>query len=746
MKLLVSKSIFIITLILATNHLHAHVALDYPLGGENFIVGQTALVQWHIAVPHETLNWDLYFSTDEGVNWTPLQLNMPVTQLTYEWEIPNNLTTQGRIRVFMNNVDQDYLDISMNFTIAPNTTPPFLDAPAEDITIECSINNQQAAIDAWLANHGGASATNFCDDLVWSHDYTGISNGCGASGSTQVIFTAADACGFTTTSATLSVVDTQSPEFSEFASNMVVECNGSGNFGALNAWLSNHGGARASDQCGIVQWSHDYTSLSDDCGASGNATVNFTATDNCGNLVVTAATFMVQDNISPVITEQAQDTIIECGIANQEAVITNWLNRAGGAQATDVCGNVSWTNNYTSLYLECGSSGVAEVTFRALDDCANNVTTSAIIRIEDTTSPVILQQAKDIIIDCGNGDQDSVIQNWLDNHAEAIVSDQCGTLTWSHDFSNISDSCVAPFSQLVIFTVADECFNTTILDATITFVDTIIPKPVGFLDSTYVWTQLIGSLEGSSRTHKYTFDKIPRIESGKTYYELLRADEELSQDWDGTGMYMRYDSNIVYVPSSMGEEVLYNFNLKVNDTILEYLTDVPLIVDSIDTVVLLNGEKRKRWKLRCENFPGSEYYTEWIEGIGDTDGLFSFNDGCQIDGEETTILCLSRNDTLLYDNPTLESCWYLRTSTTEIIDKDISIYPNPASESFTIDFRKSTSHPVQVLLLDVFGKILGNYRIPYDILEISVNTLPPGIYLIHVETEEGILTRRIVVE
>ena len=41
--------------------------------------------------------------------------------------------------------------------------------------------------------------------------------------------------------------------------------------------------AAASDACSDVTWSNDFDALSDDCGATGMATVTFTATDDCGS-------------------------------------------------------------------------------------------------------------------------------------------------------------------------------------------------------------------------------------------------------------------------------------------------------------------------------------------------------------------------------------------------------------------------------------------------------------------------------
>ena len=67
----------------------------------------------------------------------------------------------------------------------------------------------------------------------------------------------------------------------------------------LNDRLANNGGATASDACSGVTWSNDYDALSDDCGATGSATVTFTATDDRGNASSTTATFTIEDTTNP---------------------------------------------------------------------------------------------------------------------------------------------------------------------------------------------------------------------------------------------------------------------------------------------------------------------------------------------------------------------------------------------------------------------------------------------------------------
>ena len=100
-----------------------------------------------------------------------------------------------------------------------------------------------------------------------------------ATGSAEVTFTATDECGEITTNATLTIVDTSPPSIDMVATDMVVESNGQGNVPELNTWLNLHGGAQAADACSQVIWSNNFSSMSDECGTTGSASVIFTVTD-----------------------------------------------------------------------------------------------------------------------------------------------------------------------------------------------------------------------------------------------------------------------------------------------------------------------------------------------------------------------------------------------------------------------------------------------------------------------------------
>ena len=66
---------------------------------------------------HSAIDWDLYFSSDGGSTWSPIQLNISKSQLNYQWIVPNILTEEAQVKIVQDNVGDDYEEISSSFTI-----------------------------------------------------------------------------------------------------------------------------------------------------------------------------------------------------------------------------------------------------------------------------------------------------------------------------------------------------------------------------------------------------------------------------------------------------------------------------------------------------------------------------------------------------------------------------------------------------------------------------------------------------
>ena len=371
--------------------------------------------------------------------------------------------------------------ITATFSII-DTTVPVISPAATNMTVECDGAGNASALAAWIANHGGASATDVCGSVTWSTNPASptLSDLCGATGAVTVTFIATDDCGNTSTSsATFTVEDHTAPSITS-ASGMTVEC-GASNGTDLSAWLSNHGGATATDGCGGVTWSTNPASaiLSDLCGATGAVTVTFIATDNCGNSSTSSATFTVEDHTAPSITAAINQTV-ECDGAGNSAALTAWLSNHGGATATDGCGGVTWSTSPASPVLSdlCGATGAVTVTFIATDDCGNSSTSSATFTVGDHTVPSITAGATSQTVECDGAGNSAALTAWLSNHGGATATDGCGGVTWSTNPASpiLSDLCGATGAVTVTFIATDDCGNARMTTATFTITDTQAPS------------------------------------------------------------------------------------------------------------------------------------------------------------------------------------------------------------------------------------------------------------------------------
>ena len=136
---------------------------------------------------------------------------------------------------------------------------------------------------------------------------------------------------------------------------------------SLNAWLASNGGAAASDDCGGVAWSNDFTALSDGCCATGLALVTFTATDDCGLTSTTAATFTIVDTTSPSISGCPDDIVVNADAGLCTAVVS-WTPPT----ATDSCceaGDITVTPSHNPG--DVFGLGTTTVTYTFEDACGN---------------------------------------------------------------------------------------------------------------------------------------------------------------------------------------------------------------------------------------------------------------------------------------------------------------------------------------------------------------------------------------
>ncbi len=210
--------------------------------------------------------------------------------------------------------------------------------------------------------------------------------------------------------------------------------------------------------------------------------------------------------------------------------------------------------------------------------------------------------------------------------------------------------------------------------------------------------------------------------------------------------FTRYDSGKVYLCYGCNNEVLqYNFNLKLNDVFMlrSGWSDRRLVVDSIDAFYLPNFSLRKYIRLIDKD---GRYY-EWLEGIGDISrGLFCLWD---FEGGADELTCYKEFNQTLYENSTVYSCnQLLKTMAVEVdeISKaEIEIFPNPAHEVLTIQFKDAGIYSVEIK--DMLGRVLYSENGLSIQRQIALEGFKTGMYIVKmVDSENKTSIRKIVVE
>lgn len=164
---------------------------------------------------------------------------------------------------------------------------------------------------------------------------------------------------------------------------------------------------------------------------------------------------------------------------------------------------------------------------------------------------------------------------------------------------------------------------------------------------------------GGTRTNKFQGEV---IFNGTPFFLVFEAQDSLQQGWDMIGGVSEDTvSQKVYFSEWDPERIglIYDFGLLVGESVIidNYYAgflDVLLICDSID-YLNIDGAMKKRIYLHSPGFAGSDI---WIEGIGSKFGLlFSGFNGSGMAGGGSDLLCCSKNDTVIFMNPTYNSCY-----------------------------------------------------------------------------------------
>jgi len=210
---------------------------------------------------------------------------------------------------------------------------------------------------------------------------------------------------------------------------------------------------------------------------------------------------------------------------------------------------------------------------------------------------------------------------------------------------------------------------------------------------------------------------------------------------------LRNDNGKVhFIPKdSTAEFLLYDFTLNEGDTIKDVYVESPngypnlynLYIDSgaVDSV-LLDGVYRKRIAF--------EFGLGWIEGIGNSQGLF-WEPWGNLSAYALELYCLSVGGITVYPDAGFGACESFITIDEEVeAIHELDVFPNPTKTDFTV---KLNSPFQELCVIDAKGiEIISALNLSNNSHTIQLAPFPNGIYLIIVKAKNKILTKKIIKE
>ncbi len=381
---------------------------------------------------------------------------------------PNNLITScggaGTIPVTVTATDNcnNASNCSFNITIT-DMMQPTIGCPT-NLSLEVGDINNPTLISAWL---NSATHMDDCGSTTVTNTYSedGFISDCGMSGLQNVIFTVTDECGNINTCNSQITMGDSSPPVITCPADLILECNDPNTTTIVNNWLA----SVITEPDAMLINSYNPGILMFQCGSANTFLINFTSTDACGLMSNCTSNIILQDTELPTITCPPATTI-GCDPTSLNSINT-WLQ---SATATDQCGAVQVTTNFGTATLGCDPNSAVIVTFTATDQCNNTSSCTSELIYSDQQNPTI-NCPQGLTLECAGTNNDTQINTWL-----TMVSgmDDCGSVTFTNNYSlnNYNQTCGNAGTQIVTFTVSDNCGKTEQCTSTITLQDTQLPQ------------------------------------------------------------------------------------------------------------------------------------------------------------------------------------------------------------------------------------------------------------------------------
>ncbi len=198
---------------------------------------------------------------------------------------------------------------------------------------------------------------------------------------------------------------------------------------------------------------------------------------------------------------------------------------------------------------------------------------------------------------------------------------------------------------------------------------------------------------------------------------------------------IREKDKIIYIREDDKDTILYDFNIRVGDTLNGRIYRYPLtrgnkvIVKTIDSI-LIGDKYRKKYKLNITGIG----FGELVEGIGCLCGFIPIFQGLDQGGY---LDCYSVNDVAIFGGRN-GKCDLV--SNKEIIKNlaQVQIFPNPVVNKSFLKMPEDVSID-RATVYDVLGRMVKSYDVTNAPLEILKKDFSKGVYFVHIYYQKQVV-------
>ena len=197
--------------------------------------------------------------------------------------------------------------------------------------------------------------------------------------------------------------------------------------------------------------------------------------------------------------------------------------------------------------------------------------------------------------------------------------------------------------------------------------------------------------------------------------------------------FVREENKIIYQynPSDTSEFIIFNFNLGIGNIFYSPFCFDSLTVNSIDSILLENGQYRKRITLSKGVLTDT-----WVEGIGSLKFPINYFWGWETYG---SLDCLYQDFQYLIST----HCWYLGIDDSTFPKNNV-INPNPITNESVIELNDIDSYELSVF--NITGKMLFHKKYYSSDIPIGNLGLHAGIYSYVVNSSSKCFNGKFVVK